>query len=228
MASLIKRGARRIRGRLAMSVGQVASLTPLSEEFGFDRGKPVDRFYIERFLQQNATAVRGRVLEVADDGYSRRYGSGQISRQDVLDLDRANPKATIVGDLTLPDVLPGEAFDCVILTQTLHHIFDIAAAIEQVRRSLNRGGVALITVPGITPVDPAGWNDSWYWSLSGPALERLLHRSFDPSNVSVSVYGNLYAATAFLHGAAVQELSRRKLERVDPAYPVTVAARAVA
>jgi hypothetical protein len=46
--------------------GDLRRLTPLSRCFGFDRGKPVDRYYIENFLASRAGDVRGRVLEIAD------------------------------------------------------------------------------------------------------------------------------------------------------------------
>ena len=69
--------------------------------------------------------------------------------------------------------------------------------------------------------------DGWFWSLTVPALERLLSGPFDRSNVSISAHGNLYAATAFLHAAAVEEVSKRKLDIFDRSYPVTIAARAV-
>jgi hypothetical protein len=114
-----------------------------------------------------------------------------------------------------------------LLTQTLHLVFDMPAAIANVRRALRPGGVALITVPCITPVGPAeGY--PWYWSLTEAALHRLLRESFDEKSLTVASFGNLFAATAFLHCAAVEEVSKSKLDRVDPHYPVTVTARAVA
>ena len=72
------------------------------------------------------------------------------------------------------------------------------------------------------------WSKSWYWSMTGAALEKLLCEAFQPGSVTIEVYGNLYAATAFLHGAALQDTRKAKLDVVDPAYPVIVAARAVA
>lgn len=218
---------RRIPGHLVMRLGRINRLAPLSTSFGFDRGTPVDRIYIERFLEDHAGDIRGTVLEVVDAGYSKRFGGRQVTSQHVVDLDAENPQATIIGDLTDPLVLPSGAFDCVILTQTLHIIYDMDAALQQIHRSLRTGGVALITVPGITPVRP-GENHGWYWSLTEAALRRLLAEYFRPEDISVSTFGNLFAATAFLHGAAVEEIPRRMLEPLDPAYPVVVAARAVA
>ena len=46
-----------------------------STQWGFDRGTPLDRHFIEGFLAANRDAIRGRVLEVKDDTYTRRYGT---------------------------------------------------------------------------------------------------------------------------------------------------------
>ena len=219
---------RRAHGRLAMSIGRVRSADPLCRGFGYSRGTPIDRYYIERFLGAHSADIHGRILEIGDDTYSRRFGGGRITQQDVLHVRGDEPQATIAGDLSQPGVLPEAAFDCIIFTQTLHLIFDAAAALKQIHRSLRPGGVALITVPGITPIDRGEWNESWYWSFTGAALERLLSQTFREDRIEVSTFGNLFAATAFLHGAAVEEVSRSRLDRKDEAYPVTVAVRAIA
>lgn len=210
-----------------MGVGRVSSAKPLSNNWGYDRGTPIDRYYIEGFLDGHASDIRGRVLEIQEDDYSRRFGGDRVTHQDILNVDTSNPRATIIGDLGDPATLPEEQFDCIVLTQTLHLVFDMAAALANLHRALRPGGVLLVTVPGITPLDRVEFLDSWYWSLTAPALERLLSGPFDSEKVSVSAYGNLYAATAFLHAAAVEEVSKRKLDEYDRAYPVTIAARAV-
>ena len=211
-----------------MGLGRIGSGKPLSDIWGEDRGRPIDRYYIEAFLDRHSADVRGRVLEVQEDDYSRRLGGDRIIRQDVLSLDDRNPKATIIGDLADAGTLPAGEFDCIVLTQTLHLVFDMAAAIRNVRQALKPGGVLLVTVPGISPLDRYDFLDSWYWSLTEPSLRRLLCAAFDPEKVAVESHGNLYAATAFLHAAAVEEVSKRKLDKTDRVYPVTIAARAVA
>lgn len=211
-----------------MRLGRVSSLTPLSTIFGYDRGTPIDRLYIESFLARHASDIRGHVLEVGDDGYSRRFGGERITRQDILNIDPNDPVATIVGDLAKPGTLSEDFFDCIIMTQTLQLVFDLPSAVNHIRRSLRPGGVLLLTVPAIGPLCADQWQESFYWSLTPRSVERLLKSSFDPSKVEVSPFGNLYAATAFLHGAAIEEVSRSKLKPVDPGYAITIAARAVA
>ena len=210
-----------------MRVGRMTATSPLSREWGYDRGTPIDRHYIEGFLAKHSSDVRGHVLEIQEDDYSRRFGGDRVTQQDVLNVDTGNPRATIIGDLADPATLPEARFDCIILTQTLHLVFDMPVAITNIHRALRPGGVLLITVPGITQLDRFEFLDSWYWSLTSPALQRLLSGPFLPSNVEIEAHGNLYAATAFLHAAAVQEVSKRKLDKVDRTYPVTIAARAV-
>ena len=218
----------RARARLEMKRGRIGRATPLSREFGYDRGQPIDRHYIEGFLAANSAHIRGNVLEIGDATYSQRFGGDRITRQDILHVHAGNPIATIVGDLSDPTVLPSSRFDYIILTQTLHLIFDMPRAIAQIHRSLRPGGVALITVPGITPIDTDEWRESWYWSLTGRALQQLLSGPFDAGKVHLAEFGNLFAATAFLHGAAVEDVDPAKLDRFDSTYPVTVAARAEA
>jgi SAM-dependent methyltransferase len=217
---------RRLHGRLSIGAGQFQRSRPLSGEFGYDRGTPIDRLYIEDFLETHATDIRGRVLEIGDDVYSRRFGGSQVIGQDILHAHAGNSKATIVGDLADAATLPSDAFDCIILTQTLHLVFDMATAVRELHRALRPGGTLLITVPGISPVIGGEWQASWYWSLTENALKRLLSGPFDPAQVSLRTYGNLFAATAFLHGACVEEVGREKLDPFDERYPVTVAAKA--
>lgn len=211
-----------------MNIGRIGATKPLSNVWGEDRGTPIDRYYIEAFLERHQADIKGHVLEVQEDDYTRRFGGTKVSRQEVLNLDTSNPRATIVGDLADPATLPPAAFDCIILTQTLHLVFDMAAAVANIHRALRPGGVALITVPGITPLDRYQFLESWYWSLTEPALRRLLSVPFQTGSVACETHGNLFSATAFLHAAAIEEVSKAKLDICDRAYPVTIAARAVA
>jgi SAM-dependent methyltransferase len=193
---------------------------PLSDFWGFDRGTPVDRCYIEAFLAEHRADVRGRVLEVQDSGYTERYGCG-VEGRDVLDIDASNPQATIVADLSDPGALPAGAFDCFILTQTLHLIYDVRAAVRSCHHLLRSGGTLLVTGPAVSRV--RGGAD--FWRFTPASLGRLLEETFP--QVTVRSYGNVLAATAFLSGMAEEEVPRRLLDRHDERFPVIVAARAV-
>ena len=224
---------RHLPGRLgappvgAVSFGDFARTAPISDSFGFDRGKPVDRYYVENFLCKSANDIRGRVLEIGDSDYTVRFGVGKVDSSDVLHVDANNPRATIVGDLSKAGILPSDAFDCIILTQTLHLIFDMRKALAELARSLKPGGTLLITVPGITRVDRGEWRYTWYWSLTDLALAQLLAEFFDEEDVLVETFGNVFAAVCFLQGLALSEVSTSKLDILDPAFPVIVTAKVV-
>jgi SAM-dependent methyltransferase len=202
-------------------------LRPISPNFGYDRGKPVDRRYIEDFLSHNAEDIQGRVLEIGDNTYTVQYGKSRVTRSDVLHVKPGNPQATLVGDLAQGHNLPSNEFDCIVLTQTLHFIYDMREAVATLHRMLKPGGVLLATVPGVSSIDRGEWGPSWYWSLSPIALRHLLATEFDDANVCVTSYGNVLAAVAFLHGLAESELRPAELKACDSQYPVIVGGRAV-
>jgi SAM-dependent methyltransferase len=213
----------RRRPRLPVRFGTLRRTTPLSAHWGFDRGTPVDRFFIERFLDAHRKDVSGRVLEVLDDRYTQRYGS-DVTASDVLDVDGANPNATLVGDLGVPSGLPEAAYDCLILTQTLQYVFDLEAAVDSVARLLAPGGVVLATVPALGRIDATGGLERDFWRFTAISARRLFERRF--AELEVETNGNVLLGAAFLFGLAAEELRREELEANDPLYPVVVTVRA--
>ena len=211
----------------AVRFGSLRRLAPISRAFGYDRGQPVDRYYIERFLAAHAADVRGSVVEVGDDAYTRRFGGDRVARGDILHVDHENPRATIVADLASAEHIASNSFDCVVVTQTLHLIFDVAAAVRTIHRILRPGGVCLATVPGISQVDSGAWQDYWYWSLTPAAARRLFGDAFGSGALAVEAHGNVLSSAAFLYGLASSELSRDELDHDDPSYPLVVTIRAV-
>jgi SAM-dependent methyltransferase len=201
---------------------------PLSRNFGLDRGRPIDRYYIENFLAAHAEDIRGHVLEIQNDSYTRQFGGIKVTRGDVLDIDRGNPKATILADLTQADHVPSDTFDSIICTQTLLLIYDVKAAVRTLHRILKPGGVILVTVPGIShqisryDMDRGGD----YWRFTTKSIRRLFEECFPPEQVHVESRGNVLAAMGFLHGLTVEELRPDELEHQDPDYEVSIGLRA--
>jgi hypothetical protein len=208
--------------------GSFRRLEPIDRNFGARWGRVIDRYYIEKFLEQHATDIHGRVLEVADDGYTRRFGGQRVSRSDVLHYSAGNPKATMIADLTHASDIPSEVFDCVILTQTLQFIYDIRAAIGTIHRILKPGGTVLASCHGMSQIssyDMQHWGE--YWRLTSMSARKLFTEVFPEECVSVRSYGNVLSAIAFLEGLTAQELRRAELDHKDPAYEVVIAIRAV-
>jgi SAM-dependent methyltransferase len=206
--------------------GDLKRMSPLSTEFGYDRGGPVDRYYIESFLAAEADAIRGRVLEIGDNEYSMRFGGKQITQSDILHVDDSNPQATIVGDLANAPHIPDNSFDCIVLTQTLHLIYECRQALATCYRILKPGGVLLLTSPGITPIDHGSWKDTWYWSFTELSLRRMAAEHFQDNQLELQTYGNVFVATSFLYGMGLPELSPQQLDYRDPHFPVIITLKA--
>jgi hypothetical protein len=203
--------------------GTLRRTSPFSDHYGYDRGQPVDRYYIERFLEDQRSAICGEVLEVASPDYTRRFGGDRVTRSHVVDIDSDRGQATLVADLCAPGSLPASGFDCVILTQTLQLLSEQTVALENLWASLRPGGALLVTVPCISRIErktPA--TDFWRYTPTG--LEMLIARSCPDANIVTEGRGNVLAAVAFLMGLAAQDLSESELQDEDPFFPMLVCA----
>jgi SAM-dependent methyltransferase len=202
-------------------------LEPFSREFGFDRGRPIDRYYIESFLESHAGDIRGRVMEIGDDEYTVRYGGERVTVSDVLNVHDAGGNTTIISDLSTGAGMAGDTFDCLIVTQTLHLVFDIRAAIRTMHRILRPGGILLLTVPGtIAHLEQGQWRETWYWGFGPLALQRLFAEVFPPERLTIESHGNVLASVAFLEGLAAEELDASELDHQDQLYPLLLTLRA--
>jgi SAM-dependent methyltransferase len=207
-------------------LGTLRRTRPLSDVWGFDRGTPVDRYYIEQFLQANRSDIRGHVLEIKDSAYTDRYGEG-VKRRAVLDIDPTNPHATIVADLAAADQVAACSYDCMIVTQTLHLIYEVQAAVRHVHRILRPGGVLLATLPAVSRVSRGVGVEGDYWRFTLASCTRIFGDIFGAGQIQVTAFGNVLSAIAFLSGMAYEELVPQELDDHDPYFPVVVGVRAV-
>jgi len=215
------------RRRRPPRLGDLQRVTPIDSNWGFERGTPIDRVYVEQFVAANAADIRGRVLEIAAPDYTTRFGRG-VERVDILMATEGNPQATIVGDLTDAPQIPSDAFDCAIVTQTLQFVYDIRAALATLHRIVAPGGVLLATVPGITKISPP--EDEEYgewWHFTARSAQRLAEEAFGAGNVESRSYGNVLSAAGFLYGLAASDLKAEELAAHDRLYEVIVGVRAV-
>jgi SAM-dependent methyltransferase len=202
-------------------------LAPISRVFGTDLGTPIDRYYIENFLRLHSGDIRGRVMEVGDATYTRKFGGDRVEVSDVLHATPGNRKATIVGDLASGAGVPTGIFDCIILTQVLSFIYDMRSAVATAACALAPGGSLLVTVPGISQIsryDMDRWGD--FWRFTDRSARLLFEESFEPAEVQVTTHGNVLVATAFLQGMPLEELTSDELDHVDPDYQVLITIRA--
>ena len=198
------------------------SPAPVSRKFGLDRGTPIDRRYIEAFLERHAESVRGDVLEVGGDAYAKRFGASR-ARAHRLERGAVPSPRVLAGDLESPETLPAGLFDCFICTQTYNFVFEIGRAIESSHRLLKPGGVLLATAAGLAPIsrfDMERWGD--FWRLTTASAKRLLEPRFG-ADIEITSAGNAFAAASFVQGLAVEDFADPAvLDAVDPDYPVVV------
>jgi SAM-dependent methyltransferase len=126
-----------------------------------------------------------------------------------------------------PHIADG-TFDCIILTQTLHYVFDLKAAVATLYRILRPGGVVLATLPGISQIcRDQDDKESDCWRFTAASARRIFGESFEDPHVRVETYGNVLAAAAFLYGLCAQDLSNKELDRRDRDYQLTITVTAV-
>lgn len=206
-----------LRGLPLPNWGNLRRTTPLSTTFGFDRGTPVDRFYLHRFLDANRERITGRVLEVQVPSYTRAYGhSVEISH--TVDID---PRfdATFTCDLADAPQIASDGYDCFLLPNTLQHVEDLTAVLRTALRVVKPGGAILASAPTLLPLIPDGDD---YWHLSPAGWRKTLAREWAGCDVTVEGHGNCLVAAAAMYGIALEELAERELRAHDPRFPVLV------
>ncbi len=213
----------------SVNYGDLRRLSPISPIFGIDRDLiSIERHYIESFLREYASDIKGRVLEMGDPNYTVKFGADRVTKSDVLHYVEGNPKATIVADLTTAKNIDDNTFDCIIITQTLQMIYEIQATITNLHRILKPGGVVLATSHGITKVARREGVDDWgeYWHFTSQSSKRLFQETFPAEGVTVSTYGNVLSTIGSLHGLAASELEPNELDYCDPNFELLVMVRA--
>ncbi len=212
----------------SVNFGDLRRLEPLTRSFGYDRGQPIDRYYIEKFLNNHCSDIAGHVVEIGDDRYTLMFGGKRVTRSEVLDQAHPDSNPTIIADLSNADHLPSDSFDCIIITQTLQFIYDVHAAARTLHRILKPGGVLLASLPSHSPIcryDMDRWGD--YWRFTSAAAQRLFGDIFGSKEVQVEAYGNVLVGVAFFYGMAAEELTEEELNFKDRDFEALITVRAV-
>ena len=203
------------------------STEPLSNKFGFDRGTPTDRYYIEQFVLSCKDLIKGDCLEVQAPLYLNKLDNKDIKSKTILDIIESNKDATLIGDLRSLSNVDDNRFDTLIITQTFHLIDDLDSAIKECHRILRQGGVLIATFPAISRIDPDSGADNDNWRLTPAGCKTAFGKHFGKENVDITGFGNALAGWAFWIGLAQEELpSIKLLDKYDPMFPVSTGIKA--
>ena len=212
-----------VRKKNVIDFSNLQDIEPVSSVFGYDRGQPIDRYYIEGFLNQNKSLIRGAAMEIAESQYMDKFGTS-ITKKEILHVNSRNKKATIIGDLSKPETLPSGVIDCFICTQTYGFIFDVSKAIQGSYQLLKPGGYLLATVSGISQIsryDMDNWGE--YWRFTDASVYKLFEPIFGKENIQIQTHGNVISSIAFLQGISVEDMPAKKLlDQKDPNYQLII------
>ncbi len=201
--------------------GNLRRTEPFSRQFGFERGTPIDRYYLDRFLDANRSLIRGDVLEIQYASYAKRFGT-DLKRVDTLDIEALH-KPTFLCDLAdAGAVVPDASYDCFLLPNTLNHLSALDACLRQALRIVRPGGVILASTVGLVPLVS---DVPDYWRASAQGWREIAARAWPGCAVEVESHGNCLAATAAMMGLAHEELTQQELDAHDGRYPVLITIR---
>jgi hypothetical protein len=206
------------RGKRLPVWGNLRSESPFSDNYGFDRGTPIDRYYLHNFLSLHRAEITGNVLEVQGSGYTCQFGCG-VTNADSFDI---NPtvRPTFVCDLARSEsILASNRYDCCLLPNTLQHLRDLELCLVNALRVVRPGGIILASSSVLVPLIADGPD---YWRSSKVGWEQVTDRAWAGSETKIESHGNCLAALAALLGLAAEELNPAELDRQNARYPVLV------
>jgi SAM-dependent methyltransferase len=200
--------------------GNLRRVEPFSTSFGFDRGTPVDRHYLHKFLDVNRALITGRVLEVQVPSYTKRFGE-DVTESHTVDINHRF-QTTYTCDLADGLPIPSDYYDCLLAPNTLQHLLELRAALRTMLRVLKPGGTLLASAAMLLPLIPEGGD---YWHLTPEGWRVVLEEEWPLCEIAVQGNGNCLSAAAAMYGLAHEELKPAELDAYDPRYPVLITIR---
>ncbi len=198
----------------------------ISNDFGFSRGMPVDRWYIHNFFLDNSTLIKGSCLEFGELTYLNKYGTALnnkviFSYSDIV-LQKSNE---ISGDLTKYSQLPELMFDCIVCVNVINFIYDTNAALLGMKKMLKNDGFLILTVAGpcahISRYDMNRWGD--YWRFTDKSLRLFLNQNGFEVQKLIS-FGNPQSVIAQINGYCVNDLKGNEIFSHHEDYQLVICA----
>lgn len=195
-------------------------ILPLSRNFGVERGTPVGRYYIDKFIVSNCNTVSGDFLEFGAVARYKKYFNKHISYDTISIFDEEG--ITYVADIHNISELPDKKFDCIVCTQVFEHLKSPETAALSLYYLLKEKGVLLFTAPFINNVHGCP-SDYRRFTVEGC---RFILESAGFNIEYIDFGGNCMVSTGSLLGMVVEDFSSEDLSFKDEIYPYNILIRA--
>jgi hypothetical protein len=211
---------------------QLRRLRPFAN--GRQSGRPVIRYYWDRFVEAHCADITGICLEIGSTVTIRRLGGQSVTQADGVDVTQHSDEISLVADLSRADHLAGDTYDCFVIPFTTHLIYDVEAALYHSVRILKPGGVLLVNFPCVDYYFASGLDMGTgkplfvFWWFTPIHVENLLRRAgLTSADYQIRIDGNLFARVAYQMNMPAEELSQAELDHIDHGHPLVISVRAV-
>lgn len=187
---------------------------PLCHDYGYSRGTPIDRYYLEQFIREIRSYVVGYTLEIGGSRENQYlYGFTNAMSYKTMDMHQ-KPEVDITGDIHDPNSLGSNSFDSIILFNVLEHCEKPWIVVENIYNWLTKRGSVFCMVPNSQRIhrDPKD-----YWRILPDGM-RSLFAKFPIKQLYL--YGNPITTIATMMGVAAEELSSEELNSFNSEYLV--------
>jgi hypothetical protein len=196
--------------------GNLRRTTPFSSTYGFERGQPIDRYYLHKFLASHHDLIAGDVLETQGSSYAERFGH-DLTRADSFDNEPRFQPTYLCDFADCGSIIPDRAYDCLLLPNTLMHFRELDRCLAHALRVVRPGGAILASVAGLLPLTSDAAD---YWRLTPDGWREKLAVAWGGTRLEVAGHGNCLASVGAQLGLALEELTEAELDVQDPRYPV--------
>lgn len=214
-----------LKRNISPSKPTLKAIKKYSNKFGFDRGTPLDLFYMMQIFDKvDKYKSYQNSLEFGDLNYSKLFNTKNMFV--LTHPEYANgviDKNQIVFDLNSSNIYNGTFFDLIISTNVINFTHNPFVSIKHHFAMLNDNGTLVLTVQSSMPVsdyDQKRWGD--YWRLTMDSLAKLLEGY--PIEYELYSFGSFTTSIAFLCGIAAEELELNVLDEHDHRYPIGIGA----
>ncbi|TRU96281.1 MAG: methyltransferase domain-containing protein [Microcystis wesenbergii Mw_QC_S_20081001_S30D] len=198
----------------SLNWGDLKKSVPICHVFGLTRGKPVDRYYLNKFIQEIKPQIVGKILEIGGTSKDKDfYGINLGSSYQIMNIE-PGLGIDIVGDAHDGSIIKPESFDSIITFNVLEHCYAPWQVVENIYTWLKPGGKCFVMVPSAQRLHAIPRD---YWRPLPDAFAWMF-RKF--SQQKLYVYGNPISVIASYHGIATEELTTEELDAFHPDFPV--------